>query len=228
MIKRIKVELAKIKKMSGKQRLSYLWEYYKGIVIVPIVAIFVIYILAVNFAGDGKREVLYGVVIGNNLGLENEETIQIKVADYLGIDQEKEKVIIDSSMQLTIGETLPDEVSQMNMAKMTAYISGHELDFIIGTKEVINHYNSLNALKNLEQYILNDSDTLIAKDIISGNEEKYLYFAPDKENIEVPCAIILETGEFVKEEKMYLSVIETTDNDENVKKFVEYVLENEE
>lgn len=206
-------------KPSLKDRISYMWEYDKVYLLFGLVVIIIALMLWQDFGADSKEEALYGVIIGNPLGMEREEALQEEIGAYLDIDTEKETVLLDSTLTLALDENeVADETAQMNLAKLTAYISGGELDFIIGTEEVIRHYAGLSALKEL--------DTYLPEEILADCGE-LLYMASDKEGRNICCAIRLERGSFVAEEPMYLSIVNSTGHETNVVKFVEFALQDE-
>jgi hypothetical protein len=131
----IKVILAP---MSPKERMAYIWEYYKFHIIGTIVAI-VLLISFISSIGGKKEVVLNMTIIGQGVNTEGVVQIQEHLTNELVNDKADEEVYIET---LTYDKSSQDPVSQAGLQKMTAQISTGAIDLLIVDKELFEEISS--------------------------------------------------------------------------------------
>jgi hypothetical protein len=131
----IKVILAP---MSPKERMAYIWEYYKFHIIGTIVAI-VLLISFISSIGGKKEVVLNMTIIGQGVNTEGVVQIQEHLTNEFVNDKADEEVYIET---LTYDKSSQDPVSQAGLQKMTAQISTGAIDLLIVDKELFEEISS--------------------------------------------------------------------------------------
>ena len=82
-----------------------------------------------------KEVILDGVLINQFLKTEVTEQIEADMLAALGGDSQNEEVYLDAAMSIDLEAQDPDTVT--NLGKITTYVFGKELDFMIVEPEVI-------------------------------------------------------------------------------------------
>lgn len=131
-------EREKLKDMSRKGKLAYLWEYYKlHALAVLLVIVFVVYIIY-NIVTPKVETELYAAIINNTISDEIWEKYQTEVSDYLNLDPKKQDVILNRSFYLN-GE--PEYALNMQTA-LVAYVSAGDVDILIAPESVFQQYTN--------------------------------------------------------------------------------------
>ena len=115
--KTISNEIAKIRSLHGRQRLRYIWDYYKLPLAVLCILIYIIgYITLINVsAGEGFTS---GLTSG--------------YLDYLGKDPSRNEVELMTGLYLTDNESDPNyEYTYASQAKFLASVNSQELDMVL-------------------------------------------------------------------------------------------------
>lgn len=156
-----------------KARLENILYYHKSkILAVAGAAALVIAGIALD-GGNDAATALYGVAVNVTLSRENCDTACSRAAGAIGIDPEKEEVILETGLEI---DTQNPESNAMSgtLERMTTSIFSHELDFMICTEEVMDYYAGLGGLETV--------DETWAGDALSGgaDQEQYLVRSRDK------------------------------------------------
>ena len=156
-----------------KARLENILYYHKSkILAVAGAAALVIAGIALD-GGNDAATALYGVAVNVTLSRENCDTACSRAAGAIGIDPEKEEVILETGLEI---DTQNPESNAMSgtLERMTTSIFSHELDFMICTEEVMDYYAGLGGLETV--------DETWAGVALSGgaDQEQYLVRSRDK------------------------------------------------
>jgi hypothetical protein len=134
--------------MSPKERIAYIWDYYKFHIIGTIVAI----ILLISFMSSigGKKEVVLNMtIIGQGVNTEGVVQLQEQLTNKIVQDKADEEV---SVQHLTYNKSSMDEASRAGIQKMAAEISLGSIDLMIVDKELFEEISSQNALLALNDF----------------------------------------------------------------------------
>jgi hypothetical protein len=134
--------------MSPKERIAYIWDYYKFHIIGTIVAI----ILLISFTSSigGKKEVVLNMtIIGQGVNTEGVVQLQEQLTNKIVQDKADEEV---SVQHLTYNKSSMDEASRAGIQKMAAEISLGSIDLMIVEKELFEEISSQNALLALNDF----------------------------------------------------------------------------
>jgi hypothetical protein len=133
--------------MSPKERIAYIWDYYKFHIIGTIVAI----ILLISFMSSigGKKEVVLNMtIIGQGVNTEGVVQLQEQLTNKLVQDADEEV----SVQHLSYNKSSMDEASRAGIQKMAAEISLGSIDLMIVEKELFEEISSQNALLALNDF----------------------------------------------------------------------------
>lgn len=151
----IKKAYAGIKAQPKKERLSYLWDYYKWHLIVLVA---VISVSAQIIAGICTRKdtVFFGFLLNCKINTQNETYLQ-GFYDYAGINADKQEAAFYTDVILT-DRNMQSDISAFQ--RILAGVATKETDFIIGPAESFQvcAYNSSNFFVDLRDFF--DTQTL--------------------------------------------------------------------
>lgn len=213
-------EQAKLKKMSFRDKLWYIWEYYKIHMLIGCVILFFLYALGTIFYQKSFTTQLFFIVMNDRSGSE---------ADYEGLANnfktrmgygKKDKVEVDSSLYISFEENT-SQLDYASLAKMTAIVASKDLDVLISDSPAVEHYASNGAFLNLEEVLPADLWDMVKDDV---------YMAKDENGNPFPAAISLDNSYFhektgTKMEEAYFSLINNSTRTDTAFEFLRYLYE---
>lgn len=197
----------KMKGMSLRQKLDYLWTYYKIWLLVPIIA-GVILNVAYSAYRAGRENVLVSAVV---IGAGESDTSELEegLKKYMNQTGKNDKVTIQNN--ITSGELTPD-----TLTVLTTLIGAASVDVFVCPENVYEHFSEKKGFASIEE-VLGD-DMAQWKDVeLAKNGD----------------AVIVKNSQFLRErtgilyEDLYLAAVETNKHPAGKKAFVEYILENQ-
>lgn len=213
-------EQAKLKKMSFRDKLWYIWEYYKIHMLIGCVILFFLYALGTIFYQKSFTTQLFFIVMNDRSGSE---------ADYEGLANEfktrmgygkKDKVEVDSSLYISFEEST-SQLDYASLAKVTAIVASKDLDVLISDSPAVEHYASNGAFLNLEEVLPADLWDMVKDDV---------YIAKDENGNSFPAAISLDDSYFHEKtgtqmEEAYFSLINNSTRTDTAFEFLRYLYE---
>ncbi|MEY8354766.1 hypothetical protein AALB39_15610 [Lachnospiraceae bacterium 54-53] len=185
-------ERRKLKGMSFKDKVWYIWEYYKIPIISVVVAAILISSIGSAIYNNRFETALSCVILNGRPSAEGDsvnEYFDQGFRQYAGLGEEV-KIDVDYSMSLSFDESSMNEFTYAELAKITAMISSKELDVMIGKQDAMDHYGSMGGFTDLKE--------LLPGELYEKVEDK-LYFATNQETGEkVACGIYLDETDFLK------------------------------
>ena len=100
---KMQLEKEKLSKMNFKEKMAYIWEYYKAVIFGIIAVIFIIGTI-VNIHENAKYYDLVSIAVVDYAGLQDVSPIEEDIKEALGTGDKYEKVSIDTSY--SFGEDL--------------------------------------------------------------------------------------------------------------------------
>jgi hypothetical protein len=129
-------EKEKLKDMSFKKKLAYLWEYYKIHAIIVIIVISLIYYIINNILTPDVSPQFNAAVINNSIPEDVWEEYKVDFGEYLQIDPERESIEFNTSFYFN-----NDSEFTMNMQQvLTTYIAAEEIDVLIAPESELHKY----------------------------------------------------------------------------------------
>ncbi len=213
-------ERQKLKAMPWKDRLWYIWEYYKVHMLGLVILGFVIYLIATILYNQTFEQRLYYVVMNNTTpSSANFDAINQEFKDLMGYGK-KDTVTGDGSVYLNFGETA-SEMDYAYMAKVSALVASQELDMLITDESTFQHYAESDAFMNLEE--------ALPEDLWEQLQDQILYTA-DGSGQEFPCGIEISNTRFPEDAGVsispcYLGIISNTNHFDTVISWIRFILE---
>ncbi len=197
----------KMKGMSLRQKLDYLWTYYKIWLLVPIIA-GVILNVAYSAYRAGRENVLVSAVV---IGAGESDTSELEegLKKYMNQTGKNDKVTIQNN--ITSGELTPD-----TLTVLTTLIGAASVDVFVCPENVYEHFSEKKGFASIEEVLGDDMDQWKDVELAKNGD-----------------AVIVKNSQFLRErtgilyEDLYLAAVETNKHPEGKKAFVEYILENQ-
>ena len=168
-------EKEKLKDMSTRKKLSYLWEYYKIHALVTIVVISVLSYIIHNVLTPNIESQFYAAMVNNTISPEILEEYQTNFAKQLQLDPETESIELNTSFMVSSN----DEYS-MNMKQvLSTYVAAQQVDIMIAPQSVFADYAYYGFMEKLSDQLPTNvysslTDNFFITDL-EDNTEKNVY-----------------------------------------------------
>lgn len=209
----------KLKNMSGKDRLWYIWEYYKAPFVVVACIALTIVVLGSFLYESTFDPALYCMCINSyTKGEFDAKPLEQSIHDYLGLG-EKETVTFESGY-FGFGDDA-SETGYATMAKISAMTANKSLDILIANEEAIAYYAEGDGLL--------DVTTALSPEVLSLVKD-HLYYTEGKNGDLAAYAIDLSGTAFVTEASLtqtppLLSILGNSKQIPNVEGLLRYIFE---
>lgn len=190
----IKAERKKLKSMSLRDKLWYIWEYYKFHMFGLLAILSVFWIIGTSIYRSTFDNVLYCMYINNYSDQDlNTDILTDDFHEYMNFT-DKQMITAESAFVSYGGNTT--EFSYASMAKISALISSKELDIMIGDQENFDHYAAMGGFADLKQNLPSDLLELVRDRLV---------YADDDTGTTHAYGITLDGTRFAKESNLTLS-----------------------
>ena len=148
-------EKNKLKAMSFKDKLWYVWEYYKVPIIGTIVAVCLVFSIG-SAVYNNRFETALSCVILNSQPVSEDDLVtgyfDQGFREFIDLTDET-KIEVDHSMSISFDESDMNEFTYAELAKLTALISSKELDVMIGRQDSFDHFGEMGGYADLKQIL---------------------------------------------------------------------------
>ena len=187
--KRWKADREALKKLSGREKWLFVWDYYK----IPLIALCcVIFLTAITLLTNAGREevALYAVFVNSDRNLEEPDSTQLDaLAERAGIPMEGRTV--DVTANLTLGQNLNKAYDAQTVQVLGALFGISDLDLFAADQAVFERYAQQDAFADLS--------VLIDRELLAG-ADLYTYTVEGKT---VTGGIVLHSGSALHEAGYY-------------------------
>lgn len=213
-------EAEKLRELSWKKRLEYLFVYYKG-----WFAGFLILLLFLGYAVDvvvqGQKEIaLQGFFTNDTHNAFPTGEIAEELSSRLSLDR-NQRIIFDDDLYIDL-EGEATQYTAASNGKIIAYMAVGELDFVVTSGEVYRHFAGDIPMRDLSELLPEDLYRQLAPAIAD---------APDQHGAPIPSAIELSGSRFLRDREdlpegsYYLFVPHSVPHGEAVCEFIRYCFE---
>ena len=211
--KTFKSELEKLKKMSTKDKMWYIFEYYKFHMIAILLFLFVLWVIGSSiYRQTFTTRLTFAIINDYSGGNSSMDPLENGLKKALGCGK-KDLIEINSNLFINTDESQSAEYTYASMAKVTALAVGGDLDIMIADAKTLEHYESQAAFADLKEFL--------PSDLVERAEKEDLFLYVDNGNGQsVPAAISLAptdfadmTGAVINEP--YLAVMTTSQHTED-------------
>lgn len=179
-------EYGKLKQMNIRQKIGYIWDYYKSYLFLLMLAALVVFFIADALHQRSREIVLQGFFSNDDYNLFDARTISENFGKYLNLNA-KQRVVFDDSLYVELDSS--SEYVVASQGKISGYIAAKELDFIVTTPELVQHYSTHIPLMDLEAFIPND---------LLNSISEYLYYVEGMDPAKKAYALDLSQSRFMK------------------------------
>lgn len=150
-----------IRRLKGKDRLEYLWQYYKAVLVAVIAIVLVIYTVAV-MVGNGMRDTLLSIVVVDSEASSDEAASELEqdILDLIGTGGKHDHV------ETVLTATSLDNEESIMKLRVSLSTAG-EADVVICGKEVYEEYAAQGAFADMKE-VLGDAYSSCADYMTDG------------------------------------------------------------
>lgn len=162
-------EQDKLRPLTFKQRVSYIFTYYTSWFIG-----FLIICLFVGYIGDAliqsrKEIVLQGYFTNDDYNYFPGSQMEKDYAELMGLSY-GQRVVFDDSLYFDL-EGNADEYTAASNGKVIATMAINKLDFMVTTLPVLQHFEGELPMKDLEKFLPGDILSAVQEDLVPGLDE---------------------------------------------------------
>lgn len=171
-----RTEREKLKAMTPKDRLWYIWTYYKIYFIGLLVVLAIAHAVAGALYQNSFEDVFYCMYLNNQSDPPLDTApLESGFSAYLGLG-DKQRITTESAF-ISYDEAA-NEYSYASMAKISALVASKELDAIIADTASLQHYSALGGMLDLKTHLPADVLTLVQDHLLTfpgedGQERAY-------------------------------------------------------
>ncbi|MBT9777174.1 hypothetical protein GPL15_11740 [Clostridium sp. MCC353] len=213
-------EREKLRNMTFKDKIWYIWEYYKFFIIGIVCTVGILISVGTTIYSNRFDTALYCVVINNRTTeAGNQDQVLEELKDYLNLSDVRE-IVYDTSMFISYGENT-NELGYATMAKISALVASRELDIMIADKDSIDNYAKLGGMTDLEE--------ALPADLYEKVKDR-IYYTDNEEGQKQPCAVSLEGTKFAGDMNLVMdppliSLFSNSENTENCIALFHYIFD---
>ncbi len=170
-------EKTKFSDLSGKDKVRFIWDYYKWWIICSVIAAVALTTFIRDYIENSKPTYLYVEMINTYFGADNSNTLYDDFVEAAGIDLTKEHLTI--GMDTTLSVDNYDTTMLAYQQRIVANYAAQALDVVIGPKKIIE------GPANCGGYA--DFDEILPKDLLDELKDRdyeFYYFDPAADEIE--------------------------------------------
>lgn len=208
-------EQDKLRNLTLKQKINYFITYYTSWFIG-----FLIICLFVGFLGDAliqsrKEIVLQGYFTNDDNNYFPGSQMEKEYASILTLSK-GQRIVFDDSLYFDL-EGTADEYTAASNGKVIAAMAVNQLDFMVTTMPVLEHFKGQLPMKNLEDFLPADILNAVQKDMVLGLDEN-----GEEAYVGISMANSRYLRDISTEESFYLFVPYNIPNEDRLLDFLRY------
>lgn len=183
-----------LKEMEPKDRISYIWDYYKWYIIgITFAVIFVIYLI-ISYA-TRKEEVAHILMVNADLEAVSDDDNRMfdELLSWYGYDTAKQEVVVNNGLHVD-----PTGVGQNNYYTFSSILTILEAggaEVYMSDRET---FDLIGATSNLQ-----DLSMVLPEELMEKYEDKLVYATDEETKQTYPCGIEITGNEWTKETGLY-------------------------
>lgn len=218
----VKLQHEKLKDMTFKEKLSYLFFYYKwhALAAVGIVA-FVIYVIVTLLSRKG--EAFYCVFMNVDHAFVETTDMSADFEAYAGINSKKYKTVFDTTVYTKNNNPMFEDDAYDSSVRLNALFMSSQVDAFCTSAKILDDYAVQDILIDMHEFFTDEEmDKLAAHDLI--------YYSKASDGREYPAAILIsdsavldEVGIYDESTVVYASVVSNAPHREYFHTFISYL-----
>ncbi|MDY3250423.1 MAG: hypothetical protein SOX32_08770 [Candidatus Choladocola sp.] len=233
----IHTELQKLSKLTWKQKIGYIWDYYKPLMASLLAVIFIIYIIATIFHNRQIIDLIQVEFVNDDSMTINSEEMKNEFAEYIGGLGKNEEISIGTG--LALGSKGTSGYGAANQVKFSVLMSSGDIDVLVLDQEMFELCMKQGQLADLTEVISEDSlaswENLLVygrieateTDQSEGETESLQYSSENPERaygIRLDEAPVLKDCGAYSDGEIYGAVAVTAGNTKYCESFIKYLL----
>lgn len=218
----IKQEISKLKELSFKKRIEYIWEYYKVWIIATFISLILIIGIITTIVGNSSKDsILYAVFLNSQMVEEDQTILNKDFIKYAGFEDSGAHLTLDTS--LTINRETNDMFSLNAHQKLITLLAAQSIDTIVSDED-----NFL-VLADGGGYI--SLDEVLSPEFMEEHQASFYYTKSNKDSQKRPYGIYLNSSQPLKKDGFYLDnerpifgIPLNTENTKTAVLFLEFLL----
>ena len=209
-----------LKPMSWKDRLEYLWTYYKVVLVIAAV-IGMILSLVVSAIQSKQIQTLYsGVLINLVVEQEKQDEIVNELTELLDGDGKKRIVKLTDINYIPGNDPVDFEMNDAGATKLAILVTTGSLDYILTDDGVYAELIARDTYANLQNILTQEQQAQL--------KDSMIWREADEENPSYPMALDISDTAFAKDvapynKVVYLIFVGNSGNGERNQAFLEYI-----
>lgn len=218
-IKKKKTEKEKLKDMTFKKKISYLWGYYKLHAFVFLLIMAVLLYTVYSFTKPKVETSLYVAIVNSTVDSSAFDEVNEDIATYLDLDPETQKVFLNPNFNFRAGGNY--EIN--TRAALITYVAASEIDIIIAPESEFTNYTMNGFFHDLTEQLPTYLYTSLTKDFYVSDTD----LEPELK----AYGIYLDNAKYFNKpsldgERYILGFLVNSPNRNNSIDFIEYMFEN--
>ncbi len=210
-------QIKPLREMSGKERVKYIWDYYKFPILAVIAAIIGVALIIRHFVTykDPVLEIL--MVNSMNSAEETDDLFYDFMSDY-GHDPSSEEILINNNLDLVIG----DSSFFQQQGSLDMLMATHVYSIFFADRDVFDYYAENGSLRDLREFV--------SEEILAAYEGSLVYAVDTESGATYPCGIMLSATDnaFLSQSGLYddcvFGILYSDSDDKIIGQFAEYLL----
>lgn len=173
-IRKQKTEKEKLQDLSPKERVAYIWEYYRFHALGVVLALAIIFYIVYEIATPDAETQFYAALINNSIDIEVINEVSKEFSDVLQLNPETETLMFNTS--LYFGNDIEYNVSNATSRQVLGtYIAAQEVDVIIAPESEFENYAYYGYFDRISSQLPTDLYTKLSD---------YFYFSDMEDDLE--------------------------------------------
>lgn len=202
-----------LKRLHGKDRLQYIWDYYKLHMAIILIFLYIIgYILYGQLTH--KESVLYTAFVNVNAGEEVTTQLTSDFIKHLDLSPSKNKVYTYTGLYLTTNDSNPYfEYTYASRTKILGAIGAEQLDIVLMNKEAFDAFSEAGYLCDLKTLLSEQAPDFY---------QNFADFLVDQYGLDVSKIGLISEAGF--DDIVYAGIVENSQRKETAMEYLKYIL----
>lgn len=209
-----------LRPMPWKKKLEHLWEYYKWVLVVLTVAVFIISVAITGYSSVRVEGLLYGEIINLSFDTQGIEYLGADFLEYLGGVPGDQKISLAMS-NLIVGSESTYDNYYAPLMRTSSEITNQTMDYLLLDSPALTAY--------FDEEVFLDLRELFTADELAQMGDNVVYVLYEETGEKIPMAINVTDTAFVQsrmnyEAAAYLGFIANTPRRETCRVFFDYFM----
>ena len=136
-----------------KQKLAYIWGYYKGLIIGLSIAIFLAAVTVPTIIINHQPMILYTVFLNSRLLGQADTDIKEQFLEYAGIEKGRRQLVLNTAMSIHHHSAVPSPATATSVQALASLFATRTVDVIVCDVNNFAFYVERDVFMDLEPYI---------------------------------------------------------------------------